>query len=235
MNTPRRHLLRLLAHIMSLLIVLIGAAWMWPDFSAFPAMEACSMIAGYLSFLLIGLTLLIGPIKSWLPGRWTAACLSIRRDVGIWAGLTGILHVCLVLILFEGEPKLYMISDTRPDQTGGWLRLFLYAPPESGVWPIPNWSFTGVANYLGAIAFILLLALLCTSSGRAEKWLGGSAWKRLHLANPWLFLLVLFHGLIYIQSIKGEPHSFSDLLVFAVVVWFVRSLSFGRTVLKRRR
>lgn len=67
MNTPRRHLLRLLAHIMSLLIVLISAAWMWPDFSAFPAMEACSMIAGYLSFLLIGLTLLIGPIKSWLP------------------------------------------------------------------------------------------------------------------------------------------------------------------------
>ncbi|TGV22368.1 hypothetical protein EN829_045745, partial [Mesorhizobium sp. M00.F.Ca.ET.186.01.1.1] len=99
----------------------------------------------------------------------------------------------------------------------------------------PNWSFSGVANYLGAIAFCLLLALVCTSSNRAEKSLGGSSWKRLHLSNPWLFLLVLFHGLIYVQSIKGEPHSFSDLLVFAAIVWLARSVSFVQTVRKRRR
>ena len=235
MNKTNHVQLRLATHGAALCFVGIASAWMWPNFAAFPAMETCSMIAGYLSFVFIGLSLLIGPIKSWLPGRLTTTCLSIRRDVGIWAGLTGLLHVALVLILFDGEPNLFIVTGNQADKASGWLGLFLLAPPDPGMWPLPNWSFSGVANYLGAIAFCLLLALVCTSSNRAEKWLGGSSWKRLHLSNPWLFLLVLFHGLIYVQSIKGEPHSFSDLLVFAAIVWLARSVSFVQTVRKRRR
>ncbi|MFS0557792.1 ferric reductase-like transmembrane domain-containing protein [Brevibacillus sp. 179-C9.3 HS] len=226
---------RLVVHVSILLLLLVGARVMWADFSAFPSMETWSMILGYLSFILIGLTLLIGPLQSWFPARWTTVSLSIRRDIGIWAGITGLLHVVLVLVLFQGEPRLMIIHDNRFDKADGWLGLFFLASSDPTMWPSPNWTLSGVANYLGLLAFFIMLALLLTSSSRAEKWLGGSSWKRLHLANPWLFVIVLFHGLIYIQSIKGQPHSFSDMLVFAVLIWMVRSFSFIRRAFFRKR
>ncbi|QDS35885.1 ferric reductase-like transmembrane domain-containing protein [Brevibacillus brevis] len=235
MGTPLSFGRRLVAHVSILSLILLGASWMWTDFSSFPAMETWSMILGYLSFILIGCTLLIGPLQSWLPAGWMAVSLSIRRDIGIWAGLTGLLHVILVLVLFESEPRLMIIDDNRFEKADGWLGLFFFASSDPTMWPFPNWTFTGVANYLGLLAFFMLLALWLTSSARAEKWLGGSSWKRLHLANPWLFVIVLFHGLIYIQSIKGEPHTISDMLVFATMIWMIRSIAFIRRAFFRKR
>ncbi|MGG4442959.1 ferric reductase-like transmembrane domain-containing protein [Brevibacillus fortis] len=226
---------RLVTHVGILSLILLGASWMWTDFSSFPATETWSMILGYLSFILIGFTLLIGPLQSWLPAHWMAISLSIRRDIGIWAGLTGLLHVILVLVLFEGEPRLMIIHENHSEKAAGWLGLFFFASSDPTIWPSPNWTLTGVANYLGLLALFILLALWLTSSARAEEWLGGSSWKRLHLANPWLFIIVLFHGLIYIQSIKGEPHTFSDMLVFAAIIWMVRSIAFIRRAFFRKR
>ncbi|WP_188067263.1 ferric reductase-like transmembrane domain-containing protein [Brevibacillus brevis] len=236
MGTPISLGRRLVAHVSILSLILLGACWMWADFSSFPALETWSMLLGYLSFILIGCTLLIGPLQSWLPASWrTTISLSIRRDIGIWAGLTGLLHVILVLVLFENEPRLMIIQENRSEKVDGWLGLFFVASSDPTMWPSPNWTLTGVANYLGLFAFFILLALWLTSSARAEKWLGGSSWKRLHLANPWLFVIVLFHGLIYIQSIKGEPHTFSDMLVFAAMIWLVRSIAFIRRAFYRKR
>ncbi|MBH0331434.1 membrane protein [Brevibacillus brevis] len=226
---------RLVAHVSILSLILLGASWMWADFSSFPALETWSMLLGYLSFILIGCTLLIGPLQSWLPAGWMTISLSIRRDIGIWAGLTGLLHIILVLVLFENEPRLMIIHENHSEKADGWLGLFFVASSDPTMWPSPNWTLTGVANYLGLFAFFILLALWLTSSELAKKWLGGSSWKRLHLANPWLFVIVLFHGLIYIQSIKGEPHTFSDMLVFAAMIWVVRSIAFIRRAFYRKR
>ncbi|TQK74359.1 DMSO/TMAO reductase YedYZ heme-binding membrane subunit [Brevibacillus sp. AG162] len=235
MGTPISFGRRLVAHLSILSLILLGTSWMWADFSSFPALETWSMILGYLSFILIGCTLLVGPLQSWLPAGWMTVSLSIRRDIGIWAGLTGLLHVILVLVLFEGEPRLIILQENRSEKADGWMGLFFFASSDPSMWPSPNWTLTGVANYLGLLAFFILLPLWLTSSARAEKWLGGSSWKRLHLANPWLFVIVLFHGLIYIQSIKGEPHTFSDMLVFAAMIWIVRSISFIRRAFFRKR
>ncbi|MFA4134428.1 MULTISPECIES: ferric reductase-like transmembrane domain-containing protein [unclassified Brevibacillus] len=235
MGTPVSFRRRLVAHVSILSLILLIAGWMWVDFSSFPALETWSMLLGYLSFILIGCTLLIGPLQSWLPAGWITISLSIRRDIGIWAGLTGLLHVILVLVLFENEPRLMIIHENRSEKADGWLGLFFVASSDPTMWPSPNWTLTGVANYLGLFAFFILLALWLTSSELAKKWLGGSSWKRLHLANPWLFVIVLFHGLIYIQSIKGEPHTFSDMLVFAAMIWLVRSIAFIRRAFYRKR
>lgn len=226
---------RLGTHMVSMALLALLVRWMWPAFSAFPSMETWSMILGYLSFVLIGLTLLIGPIKSWLPPSWVPACLSIRRDVGIWAGLTGFLHVALVLLLFQGTPHLMILWDNWGEPAGGWLGLFFLSSAGEGGLPYPNLSMTGVANYMGITAFFILLSLWLTSSNRARKWLGGSSWTRLHMANPLLFILVIFHGLIYIQSIKGEPHSVEDILWLAALVGSMRGIGFLRTRFQRQR
>ncbi|ASJ52183.1 hypothetical protein BP422_00690 [Brevibacillus formosus] len=235
MGTPISFWRCLVAHLCILSLILLGACWMWADFSSFPALETWSMLLGYLSFILIGCTLLIGPLQSWLPAGWMTISLSIRRAIGIWAGLTGVLHVILVLFLFESDPRLMIIQENRYEKADGWMGLFFVASSAPTMWSSPNWTLTGVANYLGLLAFFILLAQWLTSFARAEKWLGGSSWKRLHLANPWLFVIVLFHGLIYIQSIKGEPHTFSDMLVFATMIWVIRSIAFIRRAFFRKR
>ncbi len=235
MGTPISFRRCLVGHLCILSLILLGACWMWADFSSFPALETWSMLLGYLSFILIGCTLLIGPLQSLLPAGWMTISLSIRRAIGIWAGLTGVLHVILVLFLFESDPRLMIIQENRYEKADGWMGLFFVASSDPTMWPSPNWTLTGVANYLGLLAFFILLALWLTSSARAEKWLGGSSWKRLHLANPWLFVIVLFHGMIYIQSIKGEPHTFSDMLVFATMIGVIRSIAFIRRAFFRKR
>jgi|GEM_PF-6835797 len=40
------------------------------DFLHFKALAAWSMITGYLALVLIALTLVIGPLKQWLPAVW---------------------------------------------------------------------------------------------------------------------------------------------------------------------
>lgn len=229
--------LRSWTYVFCLLLLAAASGWKWHHFAMFPPLETWSMLFGYFAFFLIGATLLIGPLCTWLPARWAPTLLSIRRDVGIFAGLTGLLHVALVLVLFQGEPRLLIISDSQAPKADGWLGLFFLSSAENGSWewPVPNWSLAGVANYLGACALLILFVLWVSSYLPAKKWLGTAAWKRLHLSNPLLFLLVLFHGLIYVQTIKGEPHSFADLLWLAVLVWLARSLSFLTAILRRKR
>lgn len=220
-------------HTVSAGLAALLALWMWPDFGAFPPLETWSMIFGYLGFVFIALTLLIGPLKVWLPPKWSTACLSIRRDVGIWAGAAGFLHVALVLFLFQGKPRLFFIANGA-QQSDGWLSLFFLSSPGPDQWLVPNMSILGIANYIGLFSFFLLLSLWLTSSDKAEKWLGGSSWKRLHLANPLLFALTSIHGLIYIQSIKGAPHTPGDIFGLAALVGVMRVIAYWRTCSRRR-
>jgi DMSO/TMAO reductase YedYZ heme-binding membrane subunit len=177
---------------------------------------------------------LIGPVRSWLPARLTARTAYLRRDLGILAGLSALLHVVLVLVLFSGEPRLFLLNGTNETQEGIIGMFFHRSAMLAGV-ASPNLSLIGIANYLGLAAFLMLLCLWLTSSDKAAKWLGTPAWKRIHLANPYLFLLVVFHGTIYIHSIKGHPHTISDILWLAGAVLAVRAIFFIRTVRARQK
>ncbi|MFY0543659.1 ferric reductase-like transmembrane domain-containing protein [Brevibacillus sp. H7] len=222
---------RIWTYFIVLLLLALFSYLLKTEFAFFPPLETWSMILGYLSFVLIGLTLLIGPVKQWLPPAYTTFCLKLRRDLGILAGAAGVLHVAIVLYLFETGNDLFIIG--RENVHDGWLGMF-FSNLDDTAHLYPNTSKTGIANYLGAVAFFVLLALWLTSSRRAELLLGGAGWKRLHLQNPLLFLLVLFHGVIYIQSIKGHPHTLSDFLWLAGSVFVLRGVCFVYTICRRR-
>src|SRR5829696_8393886 len=51
---------------------------------------------GYISVIFLGVTLLIGPIYL-LRKRFNPVNIDLRRDTGIWAGITGVLHVVFAL------------------------------------------------------------------------------------------------------------------------------------------
>ncbi|MBO8162923.1 MAG: ferric reductase-like transmembrane domain-containing protein [Brevibacillus sp.] len=226
-----RGFLRVLLHIGILGLLVIISAALWPDFAMFETREAWSMITGYLAFLCIGFTLLIGPLKQRLPGRWTAAAVQLRRDFGIWGGAAALLHVVLVILSFEDGVRFMFFHDPRQPEPG-WLHLFL--DRQGGEWSLKI-SMMGIANYLGLLAFAFLMPLWFTSSDRAERMLGGAAWKRLHMSNLMIFVLVTLHALIYVEGIKGEPLDAGDVLPLFVVVLLVRMMSYLVTVVSRRR
>ncbi|WP_241236177.1 ferric reductase-like transmembrane domain-containing protein [Brevibacillus marinus] len=222
---------RIAVNAVLFLMLLLLARTLWPQFSHFPAREAWSMMLGYTAFIGVGVTLLIGPLKQWLPRQWASFLLTLRRDVGIWTGFAAILHVALVLISFErGVEFLFFLDPQQPSR--GWLYLFL--EETRGGWSL-NISMMGIANYLGLLAFCCILAMWLTSSSRAERLMGGAAWKRLHLSNPLCFWLLLLHGLIYVEGIKAEPLTWGDLLPLFLLVMLLRLAAYATAVVRSRK
>src|SRR4051794_247488 len=67
----------------------------------FPWTLTLIIALGYLALLFLALTLLLGPLQLRRRGR-NPVNLPLRRDVGIWSGLTGGLHVLLGLQIYAG-------------------------------------------------------------------------------------------------------------------------------------
>lgn len=150
---------------------------------------------GYLSLALIVLTLCVGTILL-LWNKRNPVNLNIRRDIGIWAGISGILHVIFAFTLrFNGEILLYFIDpETLSIRTDRF----------------------GISNIVGAGATIILTLLLVTSNDYALRKLKGKRWKSLQRLNYLLAFLVILHTLLY-QGISRRESVFTSITVFLIL------------------
>ncbi len=147
---------------------------------------------GYVGLLLLVATLLIGPLNTWLGHRRNPVNLNLRRDSGIWVGITGILHVFFGFqVHLGGQIILYFFSST-PTRTG----------PRYQLLPLSD-SF-GFSNYTGVAATLVLIVLLLCSNDISLRLLKGKRWKFIQRFNYLLFLLVIAHTLAYQQVVKRE-------------------------------
>jgi len=126
---------------------------------------------GYLSLLLICVALLIGPLHL-LRVRRNPVNLDLRRDVGIWAAITGCVHILLV---FRGT----LLNS----------QLFMYFLRTGCCGYVPLLNVYGISNDLGLFAALLLLLLLTLSNTVSLRVLKGKRWKQLQRLT---YLLVLF-------------------------------------------
>lgn len=144
------------------------------------AITRLSFSTAYPALVLLVITLCIGP---WdlLRGQRTPVSSNLRRDVGIWAGILGILHTAVGLCVhMRGRPWLY----------------FVYQPSEGHTFPIRHDIF-GFANETGLIATTILLLLFVTSNDYALRALGTPRWKQLQRWNYVLFLFAFVHTIAY--------------------------------------
>lgn len=131
---------------------------------------------GDAALVLLIVTLVIGP-SARLSRPW-ARLLPWRRETGIWFGILAAVHTLLIL--------------------NGWARwsvagFFGYEMiPELGRMVRMEPGF-GLANLLGLIAMFWTLLLVATSSDRATRGLGMSAWRWLHYGVQVIFYLVVAH------------------------------------------
>lgn len=194
---PRRLRDRLLRHhgpLLVLSLVVTGAFFRWHPSD--DPIFLTSIGTGYAALLLAAATLLVGP---WhvVTHRRIATSIDLRRDLGIWTGILGLVHTGVGLnVHLRGRPWLY------------------YVPQDWEGLPIRTNLF-GWANYTGTVATLLLILLLALSNDRSMQALGSDRWKFLQRWNYLLFALIAVHGVLY-QLV--EHRGAGLIAVFAVLV-----------------
>lgn len=159
----------------------------------------------YLSLLYIGITLCIGALKL-LRQRRMPVNVDLRRDIGIWAGITGLIHVMFAF-------------GTR--YNGEILRYFFY--PDSFV---PLLTPFGLANDFGLAATLVLILLLVTSNDWSLRKLRGKRWKALQRFNYLLVALTLLHTFLYQDISRREPIFTNLTLILMLTVLLIQAFGF---------
>ena len=172
-----------------------------------------SLATAYVSLAFLAIALLIGPWNV-LRARANPVSIDLRRDVGIWAGILGIVHSVMGLFIHK---------------MGGPARYFLYGPDEPHRVPWRTDLF-GFANFTGLGSTVLLLMLLAISNDIALRRLGTQRWKSLQRWNYAAFVLMAVHAVAYqVLSKRVIP----VVIVFAGVTLVVVATQIAGIVRRR--
>ena len=158
-----------------------------------------SFATAWPALVLLAATLVIGP---WRALRMKPYALSqdLRRDIGIWAGITGVLHAGVgQCVHLRGRPWLYYIYEK-------WQ-----------VMPV-RYDVFGLSNHTGLIAALTLLLLLATSNDLSLRRLGPARWKGWQRWNYACFALAALHTFGYLIGIEALKPSFIAVAVLCVMV-----------------
>ncbi len=170
-----------------------------------------SFSTAYPALVLLLITLWIGP-WNLLWGQRPPVSSDLRRDVGIWAGILGMLHTAIGLCVhLRGRPWLY----------------FVYQRSEGHTFPIRHDIF-GFANETGLIATIILILLFVTSNDYALRRLGTPRWKQLQRWNYALFLFAFLHTIAYQTMEKQHVPFVATVAAGGVITLLLQALGFQR-------
>jgi sulfoxide reductase heme-binding subunit YedZ len=170
-----------------------------------------SFSTAYPALVLLVITLCIGP-WNLLRGHRISTSSDLRRDVGIWAGVLGILHTAIGLCVhLRGRPWLY----------------FVYQRSEGHTFPIRHDIF-GFANETGLIATVILLLLFATSNDYSLRRLGTPKWKQLQRWNYVLFLFAFLHTIAYQTMEKQHAPFVATVALSGAITLVLQALGFQR-------
>lgn len=194
----------------------LGGAVLWQLLpSGGPARSKLSVVLAYASLAALLLTLSVGPVNV-LRRRPNPRSTDLRRDLGLWAAATGLIHVVLALgNHFDGSIARYFFSDDS-------LALARLRRDTFGL---------GAWSGLGATAILVVLAAI--SNDRSIRWLG-RRWKQVQRGNYALAPLALVHTAFFWLALhRGVafwmPTILAALLVLAAQLSGVAALRARRT------
>ncbi len=169
-----------------------------------------SFATAYPALGLLAATLLLGP-WNLLRRRPNPVSSDLRRDVGIWAGIFGVLHAVVgQCVHLRGRPWLY----------------YIYGPTEHHhSFPVRHDLF-GMANYTGLVGTLLLIALLATSNDYALRALGTPQWKQLQRWNYAVFALSAVHAIGYLTIEKQKASFVATVIVCLAIALLFQAAGF---------
>lgn len=212
-NRPTNRLVRRVwtHHLFLLLLTAIAVFSLYITRPYRDIITKLSFSTAYPALILLVTTLWIGP-WNLLRGQRMPVSSDLRRDIGIWAGILGILHTAIGLCVhLRGRPWLY----------------FVYQRSEGHSFPLRHDIF-GFANYTGSIATIILLILFVTSNDYALRRLGTPKWKQLQRWNYLLFLFAFLHTIAYQTLEKQHAPFVATVATFGAITLLLQALGFQR-------
>lgn len=200
-NSRKRIQRRLLKHHFPLLVLSAGSvAALYFTRPYRDVLSRASFATAYPALALLASTLLVGP-WNLLRSRQNPVSNDFRRDLGIWAGLLGILHSVIGQnVHLRGRPWLY----------------YVYGQQEHHVFPVRHDLF-GLANYTGAVSILLIIALLATSNDYSLRAFGTSRWKQLQRWNYAAFSLAAIHSLAF-QAVEKQSPPFVSIVIVCIAI-----------------
>jgi len=172
-------------HVPLLLGSFVCVAVLYQTRSYSDVLSRASFATAYPALGLLAITLLIGP-WNLLRRRTNPVSSDLRRDIGIWAGLLGLLHAGVgQFVHLRGRPWLY----------------YVYGPTEHhhGI----RHDLFGLANYSGALGTLVLILLLATSNDFSLRRFGTRNWKLLQRWNYAAFALIAVHSFAF-QGVETQ-------------------------------
>lgn len=159
-----------------------------------------SFATAYPTLILLAATLLIGPWNT-LRKQKTPISSDLRRDIGIWAGILGLVHAVVgQCVHLRGRPWLYYVYEYRKNGPSG-LRHDLF----------------GFNNFAGLAATLVLVVLVATSNDWSLRRLGTPKWKQLQRWNYVCFVLTGAHAIGY-QWMEKQKSPFVITAVACLVL-----------------
>lgn len=153
------------------------------------------------ALLLLCASLVIGPWRA-LAGKAPVLSLDLRRDLGIWAGILGVVHAGIgQCVHLRGRPWLYYVYE---EGRGHIVRL--------------RHDIFGFSNFTGLFAALVLAALLATSSDAALRRLGVVQWKSLQRWNYACFAFAGLHTFGYLLGIESPKPAFIFVAILCVIL-----------------
>lgn len=171
--------------------VLLYATRDYPD-----VITRLSFSSAWPALILLAATLVIGPWRA-LRGKPYQVSQDLRRDVGIWAGLTGLFHTGIgQCVHMRGRPWLYYVYEKRSA-----LRHDMF----------------GLSNETGLAAALILAMLLASSSDAMLRALGMARWKNWQRWNYGCFALTVPHSFGYLLGIEAAKPAWIAVAALALV------------------
>ena len=213
---PRERSRRLTHVIMALLSIVacVVTYFLKPEESP---VRIITIGTGYLSLFQIVFTLLWGTwqLLSRATLRRNPVNIMLRRDVGIWAGVNGVVHVILGL-------QVHMSGD---------IVRYFFERAYAGLTPLTN--LFGFSNYTGGLATILLVLLLLISNDLSVTWLRGPVWKWVQRLNYVLIVLTLLHTFGYQVEVERPPIMIVIVVALTLVTMAAQLVGVVISVMRR--
>ena len=184
-ESQRRADIRARRHFPLFLLVIGGVSIVVFAAPAGNAIDRVSILTAWQFLLLLAVVLLIGPVRLLRTGR-VRKNMYLRRDFGIWAGITGLMH------LFAGLGE---------SMTPAYFLEFVNAAGEAAAayrQPLFMW-----ATIVGLVIGVMVLLLLTLSNDAAMRRFGIRWWKRLQRGSYGIFALTAVHAVAF-QMLEGR-------------------------------
>lgn len=180
-----------------------------------PGTQRASLATGYASLAALLVSIALGPLRV-LRSRPNPVSSDLRRDVGIFAMITGVAHVVLALQHhFAGAIRLYFFVDGR-------IR-----------WESARWDSFGWGVWVGTLATLILIVLGALSNDRSLRGLGRRRWKAVQRANYALVALAVAHTIFFWAALKRDATTETAVILTAIVVLILQAGGF--VIFRKRR